>query len=548
MGRPVADLVLTLALGACWGGGAPDQILVNGKIFTADPARLWVGGIAIRGDRIVAVGASDSLRGLAGPRTQLRDLGARMVIPGINDAHAHVGPVPRAVTVATTPDAGLREVVDSLARVSRRRPRGTWLITTIGDRVLDDPRANRFFLDSVVPDHPAVLESWSGHEAILNSAALGALGLGHETRDPLGGHFGRAGGSGPGAGAGALDGRLSEYAWWNTRRRLSSGVGDSAARADLRDYAAQAARFGITSVQDMNTALSATRAVFLLHGVDGPIRWRVIRFPLTGPDGRALADLRERRARPGGELDVSGTKYILDGTPVERGALMRHAYADRPGWRGELNLPRDTLRAIVTEALGSRDQLLVHAVGDSAIRLLLSVMTAAAPDSTWRTLRPRLEHGDFLTPDLVPLARRLGAIVVQNPAHFAVPALLRRRYPAELAAHVQPLRSLLAAGIPIALGSDGPMNPYLNIMLAVTHPADPSEALTREQAVTAYTRGSAYAEFAERDLGTLTPGMLADLTVLSQDIFDVPVSALPQTVSVLTLVGGRAVYDAGVVK
>src|SRR6266702_3292252 len=306
MGRLVADLVLTLALGACWGGGAPDQILVNGKIFTADPARLWVGGIAIRGDRIVAVGASESLRGLAGPRTQLRDLGARTVIPGINDAHAHVGPVPRAVTVATTPDAGLREVVDSLARVSRRRPRGTWLITTIGDRVLDDPRANRFFLDSVVPDHPAVLESWSGHEAILNSAALGALGLGHETRDPLGGHFGRAGGSGPGAGAGALDGRLSEYAWWNTRRRLSSGVGDSAARADLRDYAAQAARFGITSVQDMNTALSATRAVFLLHGVDGPIRWRVIRFPLTGPDGRALADLRERRARPGGELDVSG--------------------------------------------------------------------------------------------------------------------------------------------------------------------------------------------------------------------------------------------------
>jgi predicted amidohydrolase YtcJ len=155
----------------------------------------------------------------------------------------------------------------------------------------------------------------------------------------------------------------------------------------------------------------------------------------------------------------------------------------------------------------------------------------------------RLEHGDFVSGDLLPVARRLGVVVVQNPTHFAIdPALLRRRY-GRVPEQFQTVRSILAAGVPLAFGSDGPRSPGLNLMFAVTHPTDPAEALTREQAVTAYTRGSAYAEFAEHEKGTLAPGMLADLAVLSQDIFTVPTEALPATVSVLTLVGGAIVHD-----
>jgi len=289
-------------------------------------------------------------------------------------------------------------------------------------------------------------------------------------------------------------------------------------------------------------------AVALLRDADVPIRWRVIRFPLTRPGGRDVADARAAGPSPGGKLGVSGVKYILDGTPVERGAAMRHPYADRPEWYGELDFPPETLAAVMRETLAAREQLLVHAVGDSAIAVLLRLLSGAAPDSTWHALRPRIEHGDFLTPDLLPSARRLGVVVVQNPAHFAIPELIRRRYGPGRAAAAQPLRSLLTAGVPIALGSDGPMNPYLNIMLAVTHPANPAEALDREQAVLAYTRGSAYAEFAEREKGTLAPGMLADLAVLSQDIFMVPLGELAKTESVLTLVGGKVAYDAGVVK
>src|SRR5207245_1679687 len=247
-------------------------------------------------------------------------------------------------------------------------------------------------------------------------------------------------------------------------------------------------------------------AVALLRTADVPIRWRVIRFPLTWPGGRDVADARAAGPSPGGTLGVSGVKYILDGTPVERGAAMRHPYADPPEWYGELDFPPETLAAVIRETLAAREQLLVHAVGDSAIAVLLR----------------RIEHVDFLPPDLLPSARRLGVVVVQNPAHFAIPELIRRRYGPGRAGAAQPLRSLLTAGVPIALGSDGPMNPYLNIMLAVTHPANPAEALDRVQAVLAYTRGSAYAEVAEREKGMLAPGMLAGLAASSQAIVMVP--------------------------
>ena len=180
-------------------------------------------------------------------------------------------------------------------------------------------------------------------------------------------------------------------------------------------------------------------------------------------------------------------------------------------------------------------------MGDASADLVLSAMEASGGPETWRPLRPRFEHGDGLTPDLVARAAALGVIVVANPSHLTMPEMMLARYGAERMATYQPMRSLLAAGVTLAIGSDGPPSPYLNILFAVTHPTNPREALTREQAVTAYTRGSAFAEFAEAEKGTLAPGMLADLAVLSQDIFKVEEGRLPETSSVLTIIGGRVV-------
>jgi predicted amidohydrolase YtcJ len=135
-------------------------------------------------------------------------------------------------------------------------------------------------------------------------------------------------------------------------------------------------------------------------------------------------------------------------------------------------------------------------------------------------------------------------MVVQNPTPLSFVDSMRERYGPDVPFF--PLRSLLEAGVPLALGSDGLLNPYLNIMFAVLHPVNPSEALTREEAIEAYTRGSAFAEFEEREKGTISQGKLADIAVLSQDIFTVPIDALPATESILTLVGGKVVYDAKV--
>jgi len=136
---------------------------------------------------------------------------------------------------------------------------------------------------------------------------------------------------------------------------------------------------------------------------------------------------------------------------------------------------------------------------------------------------------------------------VQNPTHFTFPEIFLARYGKERVAWIQPMKSLLDAGIPVAIGSDGPMNPFLNIMAAATHPTNPGEALTREQAVSAYTTGAAFAEFKEKEKGRLVVGMLADLAVLSADVFTVPVEQIEGIRSVMTMFGGRIVHETGAI-
>ena len=199
---------------------------------------------------------------------------------------------------------------------------------------------------------------------------------------------------------------------------------------------------------------------------------------------------------------------------------------------------------MVKESLARKDQLLVHCAGDKPVELLFNAMERLSSKNEWRKMRVRIEHGDGLISDLIPRASRLGVVVVQNPSHFTFSEIVRSRYGSDL--QFFPLGSLLDARIPVAFGSDGPLNPYLNIMFAVIHPSRPTEALTREQAVEAYTRGSAFAEHAEREKGSIEKGKLADVAVLSQDIFIVPLGELPKTVSVLSIIGGKIVYDAGV--
>lgn len=508
------------------GNAAPDLVLLDGRIYTGDASRRWVDALAIEGERVTAIGTTAEIAALAGPGTRRIALGGRVTIPGINDAHIHSGGLPGRVLDFGSPDPSPVVVLDSLRAAVSRTEEGEWLRGTIGESVLDDAGVTRFVLDSVAPDHPVLLLGFLGHGVLLNSAGLEALGIPENTPDPVGGWYRRVPESD------VIDGWLHGYADFDARARLAALNDDSVAVAGLRRFAAEAVRFGITTVQDMPPAgvdVTAAR----LHAADVPIRWRLIEFPMAAVDAvGATGDVEQRMA----------LKWILDGTPLERAPLLRQPYADRPDWYGRAYFAADSIRSMIADAARSERQLLLHAGGDSVLALIFDAMRAAAPDSVWQQRRLRIEHGDFLMPDQIAAARERRVVIVQNPAHLTLPPLMAARF-GERSASIQSLRSLVEAGIPLALGSDGPLNPFLNILFATTHPANPAEALTREQAVRAYTQGSAYAEFREHEKGMLLPGFLADLAVLSDDVFSVAPDALPRISSVLTIIGGRIVHD-----
>ncbi len=519
------------------GQAAPaDLILTNGKVFTADPARPTAEAIAIRGERIVAVGTTAEMNVFAGATTRRIDLQQRVVTPGFNDAHFHFGPDPKGFQVHfDTNEPSWAQVSAAIEQAVQQTPRGTWIFASVGYGVVLDEHVTRAALDQLAPDHPVLLRAYYGHGDIANSKALPLLHLADDEPDPAGGYYERV------AGSKEINGRFWEYAQWKPNRVLASAVSDEEALAALHEMADGALRAGITSLQ-IFPAMPIERFANLVVKADLPVRIRAIAFSPTTPSGRDLSEIRElgRLQFPGSKVSISGIKWIVDGTPIEWGAALRNDYADRPGWHGRLNFPESEVAAMLDESLQFHQQLLLHAVGDKTAAVIFDAMEATDSGKTdWKSKRLRIEHGEGVIADLIPRARALGVIVVQNPSHFGFAELFRKRWHSPMG----PLRSLIEAGVPVALGSDGPMNPFLNIMFASTDPSNPTEAITREQAVRAYTAGSAFAEFAEQEKGSIAPGKLADIVVLSQDVFAVAVPDLPKTRSVLTIVGGHVAYE-----
>jgi predicted amidohydrolase YtcJ len=537
---PLVVLNALLSLPASGQQTPADLILLNGKVFTADSAKPSVEAVAIRGERIMAVGTSAEIEKLAGAKTRRIDLRGRVVTPGFNDAHIHFGADLQGFNLQfKTMEPSWEETSAALEAAARQAPEGTWIFGFVGANVVLNEQVTRFALDLVAPNHPVFLRSFYGHGYIVNSKAMPLLQIAEEEPDPAGGHFERA------LGSKKINGRLWEYAEWRLNRILSEMVSDEEAVRQLRQMADVAVRYGVTSLQMFST-VSIERFARLLVKANLPVRVHARPFALTSPKGRDLNEFRQltKLRFPNPMVSASGMKWVLDGTPYEHGAALRRPYNDKPDQRGKLNFPESEIALIVKESLDFKQPLLAHCAGDKCAETVFNALESYGEKVDWKLKRVRIEHGDGVTNDLIPRARKLGVVVVQNPTHFSERELFQRRWGTEM----QPLRSLIEGGITVALGSDGPMNPFLNIMFATIHPSNPKEAVTREQAVKAYTYGSAFAEFAENEKGTIATGKLADLVVLSQDIFAAPVPELPKTNSVLTIVGGKIIYDAKTLK
>lgn len=527
-----------------------DLLIHNARVYTGDRAAPWAQAIAIRGERVSHVGSDADLAALTAARRI--DAQGRLVIPGINDAHTHPAAYPAHTALEGPPavvkDPSWTEILDRVRAAVAKAPANGWIIGEIGGAVLEDPQATRVDLDPISNGRPVMLHAWHGHGAIFNTAAMRALEVSETEGDPRGGFFGRM------PDGKTLTGLAHEYAVYGLTRRLALLAPPDVHIAAYREFARTAAAFGITSVQAMMVSYPAERAADLLARAKLPIRVRVIPVPIERPD-----ELGCRSSAP--MVLCSGVKYIVDGTPIERLMYLRAPYNDLPASRGRLNFNPHFL--VEPRLVAARVQPMFHVVGDAALDAILEQLDATSTvtkesirdpgpggsggsirqreyRAQWHGLRPRLEHADMLEPGHFELAKKLGVVVVQNPAHFMIPDVFRARL-GDRVKRTAMVKSILRAGIPFALGSDGPLNPFQNIMFATMNPTNPTEALTVDDALAAYTQGAAYAEMRESEKGRLARGMLADLAILSQDIFSAPTAELPGTTSVLTVVGGRIV-------
>ncbi len=500
MRTPLAAVLCLASLGV---SAQPTIVLTNGKIFDNPNAQ----AIAITNEKITGVGTNAQMLALATPQTRVIDVQGRLVIPGINDAHTHPGMYVPSFVANQDIESTWAQVSAAIAAAVEETPADLWITATAGPSIINDKSITKETLDKLAPGRKVFVSAFTGHGAVLSSAALKALDIPNDIQNPAGGAFERDA-------QGNLTGRVSEYANYLVDRRFADLASDEEIVSGLRAWNDEAIRYGITSVQAMPFP-SEARFARLLRDARLPLRVRHITFPLGDSTTRPVI-------HPGG-----GYKVILDGTPLERGAALRTAtYGD--GTKGALNFT--DLSAFVNTAVQNKTQLLIHAAGDAA------VATALRSFRNSGLKRPRLEHGDGLQPDLFPAALETGAVVVLNPTHFP----FRPTYPS---GNYMLALTLQKAKIPLAIGSDGPMNPYLNIMFAAARPDVPSESLSREDALRAYTSGSAFAEFTETTKGKIAAGMLADIAVLSQDILTAPIESLPGTVSVLTIINGKVVHE-----
>lgn len=517
-----------------------DIILVNANIFTGSDIHPRAEAVAIRGDRIIAIDTTEKVSALAGPQTRKIDAAGRLVIPGILDTHIHYM-LMNAVPDVTNIDFGrfapsCKHVLENISERLKDVPNGNLLFGFMGAGAFFDPECTPAALDRIAPKTPVFLAGGTVHAGMLNSAAAKWFGVDTSAPPPLAGWYGKD------AKSKTWDGVVHNSAMLPLFVRVTS---DGSTDDDkLRQYFLSEAKWGVTGNTFMEYDPAAR--VEQLSRVNAPFRVWVMPFAQyeTGQKRRRLQQVTVP-ASIADRVTSHGEKWVLDGEPVHRTAPMRAPYADDPTTSGQTDYPDAEVRAILSEAAQHNLPLMIHVTADRSTEQLLNQMEATGGAKEWANRRLRIEHGGGLMEDLIPRAKKLGVVVAENPLYLDEP--LRPLNP-QRTPQWTPCRSLLEAGIPLVLASDGRpdfpfLNPFLNMQIATTYPPHPEEAITREQALIAFTRTAAYSEFAEDRLGTLEVGKQADLAVLSQDIFKVSNEDLPKTESVLTLVGGKIAYS-----
>jgi predicted amidohydrolase YtcJ len=533
-----------------------DLLLTNGKIWTVNQAQPEAEALAIWHGRILAVGKSADLQPLAGPRTRVIDLKGRRVVPGFYDSHVHLlGSGLRLNEVALKDAKDEAEFGRRLREFDRKLPRDRWLVggEWDHDRTFAGTLPSATLLDKYVPERPVFLRRYDGHMAVVNSRVLKLAGITAQTPDPAGGViYRKPGGKEP-------TGILRDNAM-----DLVMGLIPATSHAEIAEAVAaamvEARENGVTSVQDMDGSDAPTRRkLFRLYqqlARTGRLTVRVdLRWPLAEWDSLARLGVE---ARLGDDwVRIGGVKGFVDGSLGSSTAKMFEPFLNEPGSTGVYVTPLNKLREYILAADKAGLSVAVHAIGDRANAELLDIFAEVAKENGPRDRRFRIEHAQHLRPQDYRRFRDLSVIASMQPYHIIDDGRWAEgRIGAKRCASSYACRSLLDAGARVAFGSDwsvAPLSPILGIDAAVNrrtldgkHPDGwfPEQKIRVAEAIEGYTLTAAYAGFEERDRGSLEPGKLADLVVLSRDILaEAERDQIADTEVLLTVVGGRVVYE-----
>ncbi|WP_134700778.1 amidohydrolase [Ammoniphilus sp. YIM 78166] len=526
-----------------------DIIVSSNTVFTGLTDHPESASIAIIDNKIVAIGTEAEIKHLVGEHTKIYDFKDQFIMPGFHDFHLHI--MQGAIALHSVNLFSARsedEALDMIQEFAKNNPANPWVIGFTWDAGYWDKKElpTRSSLDRILPDRPAIMFHAEGHYAWVNTKALELANITRNTQKPSYGYIGKDTNGEP-------NGILYENAMddvihhaFNFSRNQKEEM--------FSNFLAYAASLGITAVHDLH-ALKSVEALDVFEEFEskGNLTTRVHLWPALNGDIDHAKKLRDTYQSE--KLRVSGLKQFIDGVITSRTAFLLEPYADQPETRGETTLPPETIKEWVLKADEEGFSIRFHAIGDGAIRLALDAYEEAQKVNGKRDSRHSIEHVEVIHPQDIHRFKELGVTASMQPNHFAMSerGVYTDRIGTEREKHVFSIRSLQKAGAKLAFGTDFPidsLNPLLQIYRAVTRIDSsgntvwhPHECITLSEALKAYTIGPAQGAFREYELGTLEVGKLADIVVLEQNLFQIPVEEIPHTKVLLTIVDGKVVFD-----
>ena len=532
---------------------AADLIIRNAKVWTVDGSHPEAEAVAVLGDRIVAVGSNHEVDAWRGPNTRVVDAAGKRLLPGFNDAHVHFTSGGQQLdSVQLTDATSAQEFVRRIADRAKKSSRGDWILGGDWDETKWTPAQlpTKELIDPITGDIPVAVSRYDGHMILANSAALKLAGITAQTPDPAGGVIVRDAQGNP---SGALKDAASDLVF----KVVPDPTHDQRRHAIERalEYAAS---LGVTSVQHMNPDY-ADIAIYAELLEEGKLTTRIYAAPLISQvDDQTKIGIR--RAFGGPYLRIGALKSYADGSLGSRTAYFFDPFTDQPDNRGLLSdamHPISLMRDRMMQGDGAGLQLCTHAIGDAGISAILDIYAQIENAHGPRDRRWRIEHAQHMAAKDFDRFAQLHVIASVQPYHAIDDGRwAEARIGHDRASRTYAFRTFMDHGVRLALGTDwdvAPLNPMLTLYAAVTRATldgknpngwFPEQKLTVKETIEAYTMGSAYAEFQDQVKGSITPGKLADMVLLSDDVLTIDPVKIRDAKVLKTWVGGTLTYDS----